>query len=137
MPFYADQASHCGHPVRFYKRAQITAADLHRRHLWRFDDLDQLTAFADNLVPHVLRIDGALVVDQELVERIGRGEPLVPGSAEEVELRAGAVVGVEELVSRIGDLRVWAMHVDEWLWERGGQPRYKALRRPRSRSVFY
>ena len=29
-----------------------------------FDDLDQLTIFADNLVPHVLRIDGVLVYDE-------------------------------------------------------------------------
>ncbi len=137
MPFYIDRESYYGCPVSFYKRAQITAADLHRRHLWHFDDLDQLTAFADNLVPHVLRIEGALIIDDHLAARIGRGDRLTPGSPEEVELRAAAVVGVEELVSRIGDSRVWAMHVDEWLWERGGEPRYKAHRRHRSRSVFY
>ena len=28
-----------------------------------FDDLDRLTIFADNLVPHVLRVDGVLVYD--------------------------------------------------------------------------
>ncbi len=137
MPFYVDRENYFGYPVSFYKRAQITAAELHRRHLWHFDDLDQLTGFADNLVPHVLRIEGGLIVDDDLVARIGRGDQLAPGSPEEVELRAAAVVGVEELVTRINDPRVWAMHVDEWLWERGGERRYKALRRPRSRSVFY
>ena len=42
----------------FYKRAQIAAADLALAGVARFADLDRLTIFADNLVPHVLRCDG-------------------------------------------------------------------------------
>ena len=47
----------------FYKRAQIVAADLALAGVARFRDLDRLTIFADNLVPHVLRCDGVLVYD--------------------------------------------------------------------------
>ncbi|RMH75705.1 MAG: hypothetical protein D6683_10995, partial [Actinomyces sp.] len=51
--------------VHLYKRAQITANDLHLafggRGPGRFEDLDRLTIFADNLVPHVLRVEGVLV----------------------------------------------------------------------------
>ena len=42
----------------FYKRAQIVANDLALAGVAPFDDLDALTIFADNLVPHVLRCDG-------------------------------------------------------------------------------
>ena len=45
----------------------------------RFDDLDRLTIFADNLVPHVLRVDGVLGYDAELLERINREELIAPG----------------------------------------------------------
>ena len=48
-----------GVPVPFLKRAQIAAADLApRRASSQFPDLERLTMFADNLVPHVLRLDG-------------------------------------------------------------------------------
>src|SRR5439155_22529432 len=58
MPMYRDVATYRGRPVPFLKRAQLTASDL-----GCFDDLDRLTLFADNLVPHVLRLDGVLVFD--------------------------------------------------------------------------
>ncbi|MBT8240134.1 MAG: queuosine salvage family protein [Acidimicrobiia bacterium] len=137
MPYYRDVDRHQSEPVWFYKRAQITPADLARQGLWHFTDLDRLTAFADNLVPHVLRLDGAIDVAPAVVDAIGRGERLEPGSPAELELRASAVVAVDEIVARIDNPRVWAMHVDEWLWRRGGAHRYKAAPRPRSRSVFY
>ncbi len=137
MPYYDDVAKYGDADVAFFKRAQITPADLARQGLWSFADLDRLTAFADNLVPHVLRLDGALVLDSLLERRIDAGEHLEAGGAEEVELRAAAVVAVDELVVRIGRPGVWAMHVDAWLWERGSGARYKTVRRPRVRSVFY
>ena len=49
----------------YYERAQLAAADLSLafdgRGLGRFDDLQNLTIFADNLVPHVLRVDNILI----------------------------------------------------------------------------
>jgi hypothetical protein len=51
MPFFDDRG--------FWKRAQITPNDLALAGVAQFDDLDRLTIFADNLVPHVLRVDGA------------------------------------------------------------------------------
>ena len=55
--------------------------------------------FADNLVPHVLRLDGILVFDPELVGRIERDELIEPDSPEEIEIRAGAVHAVELIVA--------------------------------------
>ena len=43
----------------------------------KFHDLDELTIFADNLVPHVLRVDGVLAYDGHLARQI-EGQELIP-----------------------------------------------------------
>lgn len=137
MPLYRDIHDYDGLEVPLLKRAQITAADLHAAlpdGLGRFDDLDELTIFADNLVPHVLRLDGVLRVDPELVARIEREELLEPGSPQEVELRAVAVHAVEQLARNTALL---PRELDYWLWNRGSAPGYKAVPRPRARCPFY
>jgi hypothetical protein len=132
---FADVSDYVGIRLPFLKRAQIAAADLARAGAATFTDLDRLTMFADNLVPHVLRLDGVLRFDPQLVGRIDRGELIEHGSPEEVEIRASAVHAVELLVACRPGLR--AVDVDQLLWNRGQQPRYKASPRHRSRSTAY
>ncbi len=138
-----DVATHSGNAVPLYKRAQIVPAHLAMAFggvgHGRFDDLDDLTIFADNLVPHVLRIDGVLRFDPTLVERIDRGDLLRAGSSEEVEIRAVAVHAAELIVARLRDLGHPAtpMGLDQVLWERGSEPRYKAHPRHRARTTAY
>jgi hypothetical protein len=134
-PTWHDVSTHDGEPVPFFKRAQIAAADVALAGLAPTDDLAALTLFADNLVPHVLRLDGVLEVDPELEDRIGRGELLEHGSPEEVELRACAVHAVELLVAAHGATTATA--VDNVLWHRGGGARYKAVPRHRARTTAY
>ena len=123
--------------VGFLKRAQITDADMQRASVVRWRDTGRLTMFADNLVPHVLRLDGVLAFSPRLVARIDAGELIEHGSPEEVEIRACAVEAVERLVTaRAGD-GLTAAGVDTVLWERGGEPRYKASPRHRSRCTAY
>src|SRR3954464_10353050 len=117
----------------FYKRAQLVASDLALAGVARFTDLHRLTIFADNLVPHVLRVEGVLVYDPRLGGRIDAGDLLRPGPQER-EIRAGAVRACELLAGRLG---VDERTVDHWLWTRGGEPRYKAIPRRRCRTVFY
>ena len=69
-PTWHDVSTYDGRPVPFWKRAQIAAADLALAGLAPAADLPRLTLFADNLVPHVLRIDGVLAFDDDLVARI-------------------------------------------------------------------
>lgn len=121
--------------VPFLKRAQIAAADLSLCRAAEFDDLGRLTMFADNLVPHVLRLDGVLRYAPSLTERIERGELIEHGSAAEVEIRACAVHAVELIVAERGD--VTAAAVDRLLWQRGQHPRYKSRPRHRSRCTAY
>jgi hypothetical protein len=136
---FADSSRYDELTVPFLKRAQIAAADLHRAGSACFTDLDRLTMFADNLVPHVLRLDGVLAFDPGLVARI-EAEQLIPhGSPEEVEIRACALHAVELLVAelRSAGALATAANVDELLWNRGQQPRYKAVPRHRSRCTAY
>jgi hypothetical protein len=125
MPFFDDRG--------FWKRAQIASNDLALAGVAEFDDLDRLTIFADNLVPHVLRVDGVLRYDERLAAHIDSGELLPPGE-EEREIRACALHACELIAERTGTPpRV----IDMWLWTRGQGPRYKELPRHRTRTVFY
>ena len=117
----------------FFKKAQIAAADLAVAGVARFGDLDRLTIFADNLVPHVLRWDGVLVYDPRLAAHVDAGRPLRMG-AQEREIRACAVVACERIAARLG---VSEATLDHWLWNRGQEPAYKARPRHRCRTVFY
>lgn len=132
---FADTSLYEGEPVPFFKRAQLAAADLDRAGVVRLEDLDRLTAFADNLVPHVLRVDGVLHLDPDLIAAIDAGELLAHGSPAEVELRACGVHAVELLAAARPGLSAAA--IDAALWNRGGGARYKAVPRPRSRNTAY
>ncbi len=102
------------------KRAQLAASDLVLAGVAELGDLDALTLFADNLVPHVLRRDGALVLDPALERAIDAGE-LLASDGPELELRAAAVVAGERLARRLG---VTERDLDGMLWQRGQAPRY-------------
>ena len=144
-PAFADVSTYDDTEVPFFKRAQIAAADVDRMGLadpttaaegkpYGLHDLDRLTAFADNLVPHVLRVDGVLRLDPALEQRIEAGELLAHGSPEEVELRACAVHALE-LLATVSTLT--PAEIDAALWHRGRAERYKSLPRPRSRNTAY
>lgn len=131
---FADASEYEGRRIPFFKRAQLAAADLHRAGVADLPGVERLTAFADNLVPHVLRVDGILQLDPSLTDRIEAEELLDHGSAEEVELRACAVQAIE-LLAAASDLT--PAEIDSALWNRGRDPRYKSLPRPRSRNTAY
>ena len=143
MPFFRDVQRYRGFDVPFFRRAQIAAADL-----WialggagygRCDDLDQLTMFADNLVPHVLRMDGVLVYHELLAAYVDAEKLLCAHSPEEIEIRACAVHAVELMAAalRAQGHAITPMGLDYLLWHRGQQPHYKAHPRHRARTVFY
>jgi hypothetical protein len=134
-PTWHDVSGHEGERVPFFKRAQIAAADLHVTGIAPASDVGRLTLFSDNLVPHVLRLDGVLEFDEGLVARIDAGLLLEHGSPEEVEIRACALHAVELLVAAHGDTT--ATVVDNVLWNRGALPRYKARPRHRARTTAY
>jgi hypothetical protein len=125
MALFADRG--------FYKRAQIAPADLALAGVARFKDLHRLTIFADNAVPHVLRCDGVLRYDSALAAHVDAERLLAPGAWER-EIRACAVHACELIAARVGTS---AHELDNWLWNRGQEPAYKAKPRHRTRTVYY
>jgi hypothetical protein len=134
-PAWRDVSPYDSDEVPFFKRAQIAAADLALAGVAPAGDLDRLTIFADNLVPHVLRLDGVLRFDRDLVARIESEQLIEHDSPEEVEIRACALHAAELLVAAHG--ATTAAAVDNALWHRGGEPRYKAVPRHRARTTAY
>ncbi len=144
QPMFRDVSSYHGAEIPFFKRSQLLASDLalalDGRGLGRFDDLDRLTIFADNLVPHVLRTEGILEYSPSLSDAIEAEHLIAAGSNEEVEIRACSVSAVERIIQTAGRAGVhWtARDVDQVLWHRGQQPRTKRQgKRHRTRTVFY
>jgi hypothetical protein len=126
MPFFDDRG--------FYKRAQITANDLVLAGVASFADVDRLTVFADNLVPHVLRIDGVLAYAPELARLVDAGRELPAGAAMEREIRGCAVHACELIAERLG---VPPRTLDNRLWNRAQHAPYSELPAHCTRTVFY
>lgn len=143
MPLFRDVARFQDREVPILKRAQLAVADVALAFdgsgPGTFHDLDRLTIFADNLVPHVLRLDGVLRYDPALLARIDRGEPIPAGSREETEIRAVAVHAAELLAGslRSGGEEISAARLDYLLWHRGQDPAIKANPRHRTRTTAY
>jgi hypothetical protein len=126
MPFFDDRG--------YYKRAQIAANDLHLAGVVSYPDVDRLTVFADNLLPHVLRVDGVLRYSAELAARIDARLPLTAGGDFERELRGCAVHACERLARELG---VTPRLLDNWLWNRGQQPPYSERPAHIAHTVYY
>jgi hypothetical protein len=143
IPSFRDEVVYQNIDVPFYKRAQIMVSDLDLAFdgdEWGdFEDVDQLTLFADNRVPHVLRLDGLLEYSDELAERVDGRQMLPAGSPAEIEIRACALQAVERLVDALADRdhEVTARLVDNYLWHRGQQDRYRVRPAHLTQSVYY
>jgi hypothetical protein len=143
MPYFYDVQLYDGIEVPFYKRAQLAAADLSLafggKGLGKFDELHDLTIFADNLVPHVLRVDKILAYSKSLSARIDSGDLIPTGSNEEIEIRACALHAVERIKAALkaSGQAITSMELDFLLWNHGQQPAYKSIPRHRTRTVFY
>ena len=133
---FADASTYDGRAIPFFKRAQIAAADLHHAGVADFAaDLHRLTLFADNLVPHVLRLDGILRFDPALTARI-EAEQLI----EHDSSRGGRDARVRRPRRRADLPRAPRPHRPAGrpaAVDRGGGARYKAVPRPRARCTAY
>jgi len=178
--------------IHFYKRAQIAIADIWAalgrrrggstttmntatttknneslRNCCRFKDMDLVTTFPDYRVPQILRHVNVMQYTSELANLVDGKVELEKGGADEVSIRAGTVVAVEEIVRKVkelilsndsddddggggrssrseDDLRklakdVSAVTVDWYLWQRGEKLDRANLLEPhhRVRTTFY
>jgi len=140
---FRDRTTYAGQEVRFLKRAQITVVDLAGtfggQGCARFEDLTQLTAFADYKIPQVLEAQGILRYSPALAAVLDRRELIPAGDPREVEIRAGMVWAVEwirqELSARGRELA--AYEIDWFLWNVGQRPVPNERPYHRTRTIFY
>ncbi|MBU1108421.1 MAG: queuosine salvage family protein [Candidatus Riflebacteria bacterium] len=143
MSFYRDIFKQQDREIFLLKRAQITASDLHiafsGQGFGRFDDISELTIFADNLVPHVLLTDGLLSYAPDLQAAIAANELLASGSQAELEIRASSVHAVELLRQTYlaTGTKVSSQGLDYLLWNRGQDLKYLQSPTHVTRCVYY
>eukprot|EP00644_Phytophthora_capsici_P012244 jgi/Phyca11/550712/estExt2_Genewise1Plus.C_PHYCAscaffold_380187 len=140
FPGFDDHYEIHGDEVYLLKRAQLSVACIHRRFKdsepkLTFADINELTAFSDNVLPCVLHALGVLEYDAELEARIKRGEEL-PAGQQECELRAAAVVACDRIVAESKG-RLGGLELDFYLWRVGKEERFRGLERHATRDTFF
>ncbi|GAA5893329.1 queuosine 5'-phosphate N-glycosylase/hydrolase [Sporobolomyces salmoneus] len=155
FPCYDDVTTYpsISSPIYIRKRAQILIAEtwaaFEGKGPGRFDDIDQLSMFADYRVPQILHSLGTLTYDEHLTNILIEGKDLANGSQEEVEIRSASIVVVEEIKEEIRRLVRAGGHefdvpnsvlLDFLLWDLAKAEEAKGratLPHHRTRSVFY
>jgi len=139
---FRDEAVYKGRGIPFYKRAQILAGDVHGAfggECWgRLARLEALTAFADYKLPQILRHHGILRYAPALAAAVDGQQPLPPGSAEEVEIRANTIQAVEGMRRALRELgQVVTSYQVDWLLWLASQDSGRMKPYHRTRTIFY
>jgi hypothetical protein len=98
---------------QFLKRASLFFNRLHERMGWFKNGIGRLPIPADYQVPKVLRHLGVLRYDEYLSDLVDYDELLLPGSGQEIEIRAASIIAAHRLAERAG---VCTSVVDDFLW---------------------
>lgn len=95
--------------VVFDKKAQLACGLLYGRFrnkgLFKIKDINELTVFADYVLPQSLRDLGILVYEDSLAERVDNYQLIEPGSQEELEIRASTIHVSDRLIKKINNYR--------------------------------
>ncbi|CAH0478996.1 unnamed protein product [Peronospora belbahrii] len=140
FPGFDDSYEFHGEKVYVLKRAQLAVACIHRRFKdsdpkLTFADINELTAFSDNVLPCVLHALGILEYDADLENRIRCGKEL-PTGQQECELRAAAIVACEQIVAESKG-RISTLELDCYLWRLVKEDRFRGLERHATRDTFF
>ncbi|KAJ8938638.1 hypothetical protein NQ318_015937 [Aromia moschata] len=125
FPCFKDEAVYKGHKVSFYKRAQILIGDIwscfRNTGIGYFEDINEITAFADYRVPQALLWYGVLEYDSALLEKLNANEVLKNGDNNEIEIRGCSLHAIEMVkdyaVKILGDRKINSILVDHFLWD--------------------
>jgi hypothetical protein len=120
---FDDRTVYASQSVNFFKRAQILVADIAGafggREWGALCNLEQLTAFADYKLPQILRKWGILEYSPALARSVNQKRELAKDSAEEIEIRAATLWGVEflrEALAKRGR-NLTSVQMDWFLWQ--------------------
>lgn len=130
FPSFDDSVIYQGKRVRFDKRAQLAPGMLYGRFLSEgkklFEDVEELTAFADYVLPKALRGLGILQYEEGLAKKVNTQLIIPAESQEELEIRASTIHSFEMLKNKINEIRskydgkgINTLHLDYKLWSEG------------------
>jgi Potential Queuosine, Q, salvage protein family len=109
FPRFNDASLIDGHEIKFYKLAQLGIwmlyAALNRTGKFLVDDIGNMTAFADYIVPVALRLHGITSYSAELEGAIQSHELIPRDSRWEIEIRAHCIYATALLTEEINKLR--------------------------------
>lgn len=151
IPGFRDTSIYNGRLIHLYKRVQILVGDIWAAYgrpttagktesgVFCFNDIDQLTMFADYRVPQLLRELGIMRYDSSLASRIDTLEEIPCGSKEEVEIRACTVIAVDRLQKALvgKGIALLAIEVDWLLWQRGEARKDRMKPHHRTLTIYY
>jgi len=109
FPRFRDVSMYHGSEVHIYKLAQLGIWGMHLalspRGAWKLEDADNLTAFADYIVPVGLRVMNIFEYTPELEKQINSLIEVKRDSEAEVELRASSIYVIAKLTEEINKRR--------------------------------
>ena len=151
---FRDTSTFCDQPVSFYKRAQILIGDI-----WacfegigygQFNNINELTMFADYRVPQSLQALNILKYSTELLGKLQKNIMLDSGCRDEMEIRGCSIHCVELLREEIDKLakndlqfadvnNINSIIIDFYLWDYATQnfELMKDYPEHKTRSIYY
>ena len=125
FPRYNDVSLYDGHEVKFYKLAQLgfwqIYSGLRAAGVFRLEDPQKMTAFADYIVPVALRLMGMTSYSPALEQAINTYQLIPRDSRQEIEIRTHCLYATALLADEINKLRppeqqVIIPQIDARLW---------------------
>ena len=109
FPRFRDVSMYHGSEVHIYKLAQLGIWGMHLalspRGAWKLEDAENLTAFADYIVPVGLRVMNIFEYTPELEKQINSLVEVKRDSEAEIELRASSIYVIAKLTEEINKRR--------------------------------
>ncbi len=107
---FRDTSIYLGEEVHFLKLAQLAFWGIHRE-LGKYgdfyiEDMENMTAFADYIVPVSLEKMKIITYSEKLKNKIEQGVLIESGSIEEIEIRAATLFVTAQLTEEINKLRL-------------------------------
>ncbi|MEK7618151.1 MAG: queuosine salvage family protein [Patescibacteria group bacterium] len=141
FPSYKDVTVYKEREVVFLKIAHLLALDYEYRlpHKQRpfLKNFDKLCVFADYKLPQLLRMDGILKYNDQLSAVVDSYKIIPVGTPEEVEIRSGAVWGVELIRQQIPEFTTVQIGHAIWLASQDQALQSKIKPYHRTLTTFY
>lgn len=117
FPFFRDEPTYKGKIIRFNKRAQLLASDVHNCY-HPLSGMEELSACADYRLPQVFYRQGIFEYSLQLEQKILSQTEIPAGSEEEIEIRASTVYVIDKMTEFVRERfpSVNSMQVNDYVW---------------------